>query len=267
MLTGIEFEQCENILRLLPDPDVVSLKDTVTKNLIVTTTVEEARDVILQFSNSGKELLQRKKMKRNFLFLYLHKVGIPVDPSKEKDGLIQSILSYWDILKGVTIPNLSTNPQESGTSSGSSLSQVESEKLGAEFLDLFYGLLKELARDSEATSWGKSYFAENCKLVVTVMNKDSTDISVENYIGAEMCEQTLADLARIQKLCFFKQEFKSSVHDSVVVVNVKGDVKKLVFPELSQAIAKFEQTFHLQQTFTDSWIIELCDLNIKMNET
>jgi hypothetical protein len=93
----------EELLSMLSDEELMSVKDTVTKSMISTDSVSkfkkkiffvyfilsifqrsEAIDACLKCSQTAMQLLRRKKIRRDILMQYLAKKAISVGPGTDK---------------------------------------------------------------------------------------------------------------------------------------------------------------------------------------
>nr|XP_039266324.1 uncharacterized protein C3orf38 homolog [Styela clava] len=104
MITGRQKQGCVELLRMLPQHELIGLCDTVTNKLIASTNTEEAIDAILTYSKTVEELLNRKKLKHEILFQYLHSKNVGgINPKCTKIELVSVIIDFWS--KGVVERN------------------------------------------------------------------------------------------------------------------------------------------------------------------
>ena len=96
MLSEKEKHGMSELLLRMDREDLRSLAQTVTSRLILPETCNEAIEAIILHTESPMDLLKRRKVKRQFLFHYLHEKRIAgVDPSAEKAALINHVLMSW----------------------------------------------------------------------------------------------------------------------------------------------------------------------------
>ena len=50
---------------------------------------------VILHTDSALDLLKRRKMKKEFLFRYLHDKKVPIEASAEKTGVVKKILELW----------------------------------------------------------------------------------------------------------------------------------------------------------------------------
>ena len=60
----------------------------------------EAVRAILTYSQTSLELMRRQKMKKEYLFKYLHAHQVPCVPSAAKAKLVRHIFQFWDLESG-----------------------------------------------------------------------------------------------------------------------------------------------------------------------
>ena len=82
--------------RRLDKSDLVSLAQTVTSRLILPETCSEAIAAIILHTDKAEDLLKRRKVKKEFLFKYLHAKRVQgVEASSDKLVTINHVLQLW----------------------------------------------------------------------------------------------------------------------------------------------------------------------------
>jgi archaellum biogenesis protein FlaJ (TadC family) len=95
MLTETERRECKLLLDKLSTEDIISLTDTVCNRMVSTDSREEALEAILMYSESAKQLLRRKKVRREHIFQYLAEKQIYASASADKTTLMRKVLDLW----------------------------------------------------------------------------------------------------------------------------------------------------------------------------
>jgi hypothetical protein len=93
MLSDKEKEFLKEILSLMSENDLKLLAQSITGNMIVPLTTQDAIDVILLHSASSFEVLQHDEIPRQTLFSYLHTKRVSVLKSN-KFNMINEILQF-----------------------------------------------------------------------------------------------------------------------------------------------------------------------------
>lgn len=115
MLSEKEKYGISELLNRMDKKDLCSLAQTVTCRLIVPETNHEAIQAIILHTDSAIDLLKRRKVKKEFLFKYLHAKRIPVEASAEKQAVINHVLTLWesDLPSVASTTSLATLDEES----------------------------------------------------------------------------------------------------------------------------------------------------------
>ncbi len=95
MLTEKEKHGISELLGRMSPKDLSSLAQTVTSRLIVPETTADAVSAILLHTERPADLLRRRKVKKEFLFKYLHAKKVPIDPAADKSDFVNAVLQLW----------------------------------------------------------------------------------------------------------------------------------------------------------------------------
>ncbi len=96
MLTEREKHGIAELLHRLESSDLNSLAQTVTSRLIVPESPSDAVQAILLHTDRPADLLRRRKVRKDFLFKYLHDKRVEgVDPTAEKAAIVSHVLALW----------------------------------------------------------------------------------------------------------------------------------------------------------------------------
>ncbi|KAM4045688.1 uncharacterized protein ACNLHF_009542 isoform 2-T2 [Anomaloglossus baeobatrachus] len=106
-LNAQERSGSRRLLELLETEDLFSLAGTVTVKKSPVCTRAEAVDTIVQNSQSAYELLNRRKVLRDIISMYLNNEGIYLPPKFTKAEAIQKTLTYWNNLEMIPAVMLS----------------------------------------------------------------------------------------------------------------------------------------------------------------
>ncbi len=96
MLSEKEKHGMAELLARMPQPDLFSLAQTVTSRLIVPESPSEAVTAIIQHTDRPLDLLKRRRVRKDFLFKYLHDKRVEgVEASADKAVIISHVLQLW----------------------------------------------------------------------------------------------------------------------------------------------------------------------------
>ncbi|XP_065836249.1 uncharacterized protein C3orf38 homolog [Oscarella lobularis] len=95
VLAEIERRELKILLGKLSTEDIISLMDTVCNRMVTTESREEALENILTYSESAKQLLRRKKVRREHIFQYLAENQVYASASADKTTLMKKVLELW----------------------------------------------------------------------------------------------------------------------------------------------------------------------------
>ncbi|CAG7721667.1 unnamed protein product [Allacma fusca] len=87
------------LLRQLPEEEIMGLVKTTTGGLISAVDINEAVSVIINFSD-GVALLNRKRMKKDYLIKYLLSKGLRFSIQADKTKLCHLVLKLWGRVSG-----------------------------------------------------------------------------------------------------------------------------------------------------------------------
>lgn len=110
-------------------------------------TLSDAVDIIIRYSPDYQTILNRKTVKRDVLFQYLHDNNVSLTPPMTKLALIQKILEYW----GTTRNDNQDCSAQSENANGSALSETtnmqntedEVKQMATKFAEWFYTMMNE----------------------------------------------------------------------------------------------------------------------------
>uniref|UniRef100_A0A8C9FCI9 Chromosome 3 open reading frame 38 n=1 Tax=Pavo cristatus TaxID=9049 RepID=A0A8C9FCI9_PAVCR len=220
----------------------------------------EAIQAILIYSQSAEELLKRRKVYREIIFKYLAVQGIAVPPSSEKHQLIACVRQNRLIDK----PYKTTlHLVLFHLTLGGHKSQDDVHNLGREFCQWFFELLNSqhpLGVKSEE-AWGPQHFWENAKMKFCY---NTVEKNVEEYNGAEMVSLRLLSLVKEEYLLFNPNLTADGLkcamsRHGLVLVAVAGTVHRG-----NICLGIFEQIFGLIRCPIrgNTWKIKIVDLKI-----
>lgn len=96
MLTEKEKHGIAEMLQRMETRDLNSLAATVTSRLILPETSGEAVQAIILHTDRAVDLLKRRKVKKEFLFKYLHDKRVCIEATADKLLHAQRVLELWD---------------------------------------------------------------------------------------------------------------------------------------------------------------------------
>lgn len=96
MLTEREKHGIAEMLHRMEKRDLNSLAATVTSRLIVPETPAEAVEAIILHTDRSVDLLKRRKVRKEFLFKYLHDKRVSIEVTADKQVHVQRVLELWD---------------------------------------------------------------------------------------------------------------------------------------------------------------------------
>nr|XP_039266572.1 uncharacterized protein C3orf38 homolog [Styela clava] len=298
MITGRQKQGCVELLRMLPQHELIGLCDTVTNKLIASTNPEEAIDAILTYSKTVEELLNRKKLKHEILFQYLHSKNVGgINPKCTKIELVSVIIDFWS--KGVVERNkhLSSHSTQGQTSqqitinyntfihheeknvlnvvSASSVGDGldTGQQLAKEFILWFYPMLNNI-KNNQSPGWGAQNFCPDAVLVLTVI-REGNNQHEEKFIGAQAAQEKLASLVMKDNAVLNPNTTPEGYRGTIsphglAKVAVCGTLHKLNetcnSPDRQILMGVFEQCFGLVRDVSDGnrWKIKYTDLKMKL---
>jgi len=96
MLTEKEKHGIAEMLHRMEKRDLNSLAATVTSRLIVPETSGEAVEAIILHTDRSVDLLKRRKVRKEFLFKYLHDKRVSIEVTADKQIHVERVLELWD---------------------------------------------------------------------------------------------------------------------------------------------------------------------------
>ncbi|XP_028655685.1 uncharacterized protein C3orf38 homolog [Erpetoichthys calabaricus] len=260
---------CAEILQSMEVTDLLALKDTVTSRMVEVENVQEAIQAILSYSSNAEELLKRKKVHRDLIFMYLARQGCVVPPSSEKHQLISRTLQHWASHRVVIQEAEGSVQHESRQFTNSNSNQeishsIDYQSLGEQFCQWFYKLLNSQnpLLGQPAQEWGPQHFWDDAKLKFCYTIAEQ---KLEEYAGAELVSLRLKALVKDEQLFLHPNlertgmKCVSSPH-GLVVVAVAGTIHRN-----SVCLGIFEQVFGLIRAphGNNNWKVKFVNLNIR----
>lgn len=229
-------------------------------------TVSDAVDIIIRYSPDYQTILNRKTVKRDVLFQYLHDNNVSLTPPMTKLALIQKILEYW----GTTRNDNQICSAQSENANGSALSETtniqqtedEVKQMATKFAEWFYTMM------NEDQCMGEEHFWQDCSLKLNLMSSSAT---VENQVDNNRSDvvKLLYETKRDHCLFFNPNLTKDGVFGKM---DVHGLVMVFVCGTLHTSeccVGVFEQIFALaRDPFADNnWKIKNTRLNLQSKDT
>lgn len=265
-LSETERVGCRRLLGTMSNGDLSLLCDTVTNKMITVENPTEAMEAILAYTKDAEELLKRKKVHRNLIFMYLAQEGIVMPPNSEKHVLVKRTLDHWSSGKVLVASetrllaaemNIKPDQMEPNASFNPLV-------LGQQFCQWFFQLLnsQNLSRGQQPQDWGPQHFWPDAKLRL-ISSTDSHQ--TEEFEGAELVSLRLLALAKDECLIFSPNlephglRVTSSAH-GLVLVAVAGTIHRD-----ASCLGIYEQAFGLIRSPQDSnsWKIKFVNLRIR----
>lgn len=228
-------------------------------------TLSDAVDIIIRYSPDYQTILNRKTVKRDVLFQYLHDNNVSLTPPMTKLALIQKILEYW----GTTRNDNQDCSAQSENANGSALSETtnmqntedEVKQMATKFAEWFYTMM------NEDQCMGEEHFWQDCSLKLNLMSSSAT---VENQVDNNRSDvvKLLYETKRDHCLFFNPNLTKDGVFGKM---DVHGLVMVFVCGTLHTSeccVGIFEQIFALaRDPFADNnWKIKNTRLNLESND-
>lgn len=290
MLTEREKNGVRKLLKKMPDEELVQLANTVTNRLIAVQNRNEAIGAITMYSDSAEQLLRRKLVKRDLIFVYLADNDVALSPAADKYQIIMKVLEYWQSTSAPKYMNRIKDEPVTGQNPGTSrefsdsskhevsLSQENSRysshrpdatpswipQLAEQFSSWFFTQLVNLHPSRSQTSdWGPQHFLSDVTLKLCVIR--GSDRTLDAYDGAELVSQRLKCLVTEECLIFspnLSSEGTKGCSDphGLVMVAVCGTIHSA-----GTCVGLFEQKFGLVRDplAADNWKIKFINMQIK----
>ncbi|CAF0877039.1 unnamed protein product [Didymodactylos carnosus] len=252
------------LLSMLSDSELMSLKDTVTKSMNPTNNRLDAIEACISLSQSAFELLRRKKIRRDFLLQYLARKSISISPGIDKVRLVKMIVEYWNTNKVIDCNSGDYfNHQESPQAvclidQQHSQHQYQStsnyiQQLSEQFTEWFYTNWNDLK------NFGPEHFFHDVFLVITQENRRIT--------GSQNVYDHLRDC-----IVKYNLKFNPNVNNNQIYESPHGLVMILVHGTVHQqttCLGIFEQTFGLVRDPArgNNYIIKMIYLDVRITQT
>ncbi|CAF1331360.1 unnamed protein product [Adineta ricciae] len=237
-----EFEQlgAQELLSLLGDDELMSVKETVTKSIIKTNTKAETIDACLKCSQSAMQLLRRKKIRRDILMQYLARKSIPVVAGTDKVRLIKQIIEFWN----------------SGSSPAITANQAVPTilptiyQLSHQFTEWFYTSWNTL------TTFSPEHFFPDCELTLVHENQ-------HRVLGSYYVCDILRSYVATQNLRFCPNIPSNKAEESkhgLVLVQIHGTIH-----QHGTCVGIFDQAFGLVRdpNHSNNYLIKFTFLNMQ----
>jgi len=95
MLVETEKRGIGELLERMEPKDLYSLAQTVTNRLILPQSPTEAVQAVILHTDKALDLLKRRKMRKEFLFKYLHDKKVPIEGTADKSTIVIKVLEIW----------------------------------------------------------------------------------------------------------------------------------------------------------------------------
>jgi len=239
-----------DILKLMPEEEVRMLAQTVTSNMIITTTVEEAMDAIMLHSPTAESVLLRKRVSREILFKYLHNNSVPTITT-DKGTMVRKILHMWECVPHEESASVIPKTPQLG------LEAHEIDEMAQQFTVWFYSLLNQC-------QLGMEHFWPDCSMcLVSSSEKYCSKLEITN--SAADVVQLIWDTKAHNNLHFNPNVSHEGVQGRT---DLHGLVMVLACGTLHQqdrCVGIFEQLFGLirDPSACNNWKIKYTNLNLK----
>ncbi|GAB6032471.1 hypothetical protein CHUAL_011103 [Chamberlinius hualienensis] len=287
MLSDKEKIGVQAILAKMDELDVKSLADTITNRMLAFQSLDEALTAVLVYAKTPADILKRKKVKKEYLFQYLHDVGHSVTPNADKATIVKAALTYWDskdaqeeiiMEEDSMICDESYNSQDHGHLSTNSIGQNNSainnisnngtsrevQEMAEQFTRWFYQVLHNghLDNPNLEDKFGPHHFWRDCQFKI---HTPQCEHLIE---GSQATADRLLSLIGQDQLYFnpfyAQQGIKGYVDNhGLVIILVAGDIHRA-----DRWVGVFEQKFGLirDPASDNKWKIKFSELNFKGKE-
>ncbi|CAF2149811.1 unnamed protein product [Rotaria magnacalcarata] len=233
----------QELLSMLTDVELMSVKDTVTKSMMPANSRSEAIDACLKCSQSAMQLLRRKKVRRDILMQYLARKSIPVVAGTDKVRLIKQIIDFWN-----------TGSQAVATNSSQAISLPSIEQLSHQFTEWFYTSWNTL------TTFACDHFFPDCQL--TLIHENHRRVLGSYYV----CDLLRSYVAN-QDLRFTPNVQSNKAQESthgLVLLQMHGTIH-----QRGTCVGIFDQSFGLirDPTHSNNYLIKFCFLNMQTQQS
>ncbi|XP_069137083.1 uncharacterized protein C3orf38 homolog [Argopecten irradians] len=296
-----EEAKAKDILGRLSDSDLEGLKDTVTNKQISAHGRKDCISAIVSFSQSAKELLSRKRFKRDILIQYLYDNHITVSANSSKETCVNSIIKFWKSKSqhenqdaGIATPTkpeqqvsadhllYQDNPEGGQTHAPVSPINVSitvnvlpqatsqppsSEQVGEAFVTWFYKMLNSQnpTLSNVPEDFGSHHFWPDVNFKLLCVTPQPLE---EEFTGADLTTQRLLALVKEEQLLFNPNisnegmKVKANPHGQLVLI-VCGTVHRG-----QDCLGEFEQLFGLLRDprFDNNWKVKFTKLRITCSQ-
>ncbi|PNF15905.1 hypothetical protein B7P43_G07985 [Cryptotermes secundus] len=264
MLSDEEKKSLKGILVLLSHQELQSLSQTVTNNMILPLTTEEAIDAILLHSPTPESLLLRKRISKNILFRYLHSKKVPIVPT-DKRTMINKILQMW----GCTVHDNESTPvpvPEQESEPKSDMKVCEVDELARQFTHWFYSMLNQHDVYHQDTQLGVEHFWKDCNMQLVLNSEMGCSKTEVQRSAADVVQLICA--TRTQHNLYFNPNLShegvqgKTEHHGLVMVLACGTLH-----QQDRCVGIFEQLFGLirDPLACNNWKIKYTELNLTSN--
>ncbi|UJR15680.1 hypothetical protein I4U23_002614 [Adineta vaga] len=241
-MNNCEQKGAEELLSMLTDDELMSVKDTVTKSMISTESRLEAIDACLKCSQSAMELLRRKKIRRDILMQYLAKKSISVGAGTDKVKLVKQIIEFWN-----------NGSQQISNSITPAIRSPCNNQLSQQFTEWFYTSWNNLS------TFTSDHFFPDCQL--TLIHENNRRVLGSYYV----CD-LLRSYVTNKELRFCPNLQSNKVEESkhgLVLIQIHGTIH-----QHGTCIGVFDQSFGLVRdpNHSNNYLIKFCFLNMQTQQ-
>lgn len=278
MLTEKEKTGIRMILKHLSDYEMRSLAETITHKMIHFESIDEGIEAVIQYAENAIDVLRRKKVKKEYIFQYLHQVGCIAPANADKKVIVKAALNYWETkdiqqLQLVAMEEDAMICEEGETTSSpvianqqqtSTQQTAEVQEMAQQFVRWFYPILNNghLSNPNAEDDFGPHHFWRDCQLKIHTPQ-------YENLVeGSVAVTEKFLSLIRQHQLYFNPFDAQQGVRSllephGLVVVMVGGGLH-----HGDHCIGVYEQTFGLirDPAAGNNWKIKFTELRLNSKE-
>lgn len=288
-LTETESLGLRMILCKMDVQDVLSLASTITLRMVAVENMSEAINAIICYADSVSDVLRRKKLKKEYIFKYLHDVGAAVLPHLDKRAHIKALLAYWgssssssEVIAVEAEDDMQVEELEVEESEETNNRQMESvyqrdvnvsnfteeiQVMARVFSRWFYTILNgqsviDLSETSIVDNYGPHHFWQDCRLRIR------TPANEQVVEGSQLSSETLKSFLTNYGLILNPFDTEAGVKGwsdphGLVTVLVGGAVHKN-----DRCLGVFEQVFGLirDPTADNNWKIKFSEIRLSSKE-
>lgn len=283
MLSDTEIGATRAILTYLSADETFALADTVSQRIVKPNSLEEAVDVIVEFSTDFKQFLTRQKIKREYLICYVRdnrkreKGFEGYDLNGEKRVIVQDLLRIFDE-RGLG-ERVGAEPEQE-RQVDDAVCRLDIDAMALQFAQWFFAMLNDVSQqrrrltDESTTTtseqprpnatFGAHHFFENCSLNLRIQDAGGNSI-VETLRGANVVADKLGHFVEVERLAFNANltgdgcRGKQEPH-GLVLLQICGTLMRE-----SVLFGVFEQSFGLvKEPNGDNWKIQVTYLKMQI---